>query len=197
VCHCAVSRVQWWQCILEWKSHVLRCQPGPSGSCCASVSGVFWRTYYWRQLTTVQASHVAVSVSVNSPPCMQLSTDHHINLKIASITSHTRHYFQPACLHSALHAGHSASSLTLSDTDLTCSLFRLLAVHLVPAASALHILKSGTLCLRLFDCVSHTLRCHLDWLFPKCFPIPLISSCLWFIFNFCWLLRAFWGTEMV
>jgi len=96
VCHCAVSRVQWWQCILEWKSHVLRCQPGPSGACCASVSGVFWRTYYWRQLTTVQASHVAVSVSVNSPPCMQLSTDHHINLKIANITSHTRHCSESA-----------------------------------------------------------------------------------------------------
>ena len=71
-----------------------------------------------------------------------LPTEYHINIKPISLSALSIPlslpiYIQP----SALHAYRPTCSLRLSNTNL--SLFRLFALHLAPAASALQLLKSA------------------------------------------------------
>ena len=59
-----------------------------------------------------------------------------------------------------------------------CSLFCLLALHLVPAASALQLLKSGTLSLQLLECVpAPTLLAITSRLSNRAFEWNMRFSC--------------------
>ena len=58
---------------------------------------------------------------------------------------------KPVYLRSILHTHHSTRSLRLSNTNLLCA--HSFILHLAPAVSVLQLLKSGTLSLRLFECV--------------------------------------------
>ena len=69
-----------------------------------------------------------------------------------------------------------------------CSLFRLFTLYLSSAASALQLLKPGTLSLQLFVCVlqpRHFLSSSQDSPFPAGLPICLTPSFLHLRFGFC------------
>ena len=70
-----------------------------------------------------------------------------------------------------------------------CSLFRLFALHLAPAASALQLLKSGTHSLQLFECVPaidiFVVISRLTISSRSGLPVRLAPSFLRLTFDFC------------